>query len=203
MQPLKIGITGGIGSGKSIICKIFHELGVPIYYADEEAKKLVKEHPEIKNEIVKEFGSDTYSASGELERTKLSEIVFKNPDLLKKLNLIIHPRVKQHFLDWSAQFEDLPYVIKEAAIIFESGSYKHLDKVIMVYAPEELRIRRVLQREGMSEESIRERMKNQISEEEKIKKSDFIIYNDETRLIVPQILDLHQKINLLAKSYSS
>ena len=194
MQALKIGITGGIGSGKSIICKIFSELGVPVYNADEEAKKLVREHPEIKSEIIKTFGANTYSASGELQRNILSELVFKDPELLKKLNLIVHPKVKQHFLDWANSFEDIPYVIKEAAIIFESGSYKHLDKVIMVTAPESLRIKRVLEREAISEEAIKARMKNQISEDEKIKRSDYIIYNDETQLVLPQILSLHEEL---------
>jgi len=203
MQALKIGITGGIGSGKSIICQVFHELGVPVYNADEEAKKLVREHPEIKAEIIKTFGADIYSLTGELQRARLSELVFKKPELLKKLNSIVHPKVGQHFLDWAGKFENIPYVIKEAAIIFESGSYRHLDKVIMVSAPESLRIKRVLEREFISEEAIRARIKNQLSEEEKIKKSDFIIYNDETRLVIPQILDLHKKINLLSQTYYS
>jgi len=170
-----IGLTGGIGSGKSTILKYFESQGIPIYIADTEAKKIMESELVIGN-IIDAFGKDTIE-NGKVNRSKLSSLVFNNPEKLKKLNSIIHPEVKNHFTNWVKKHEDFPIVIKEAAILFESGSYKDCDKIILVTAPKEIRIQRVINRDGISKEEVEARMKNQWTDEQKIPLSDFIIEN--------------------------
>jgi dephospho-CoA kinase len=187
-----VGITGGIGSGKSIVSMIFHELGIPVYEADAEAKKLY-DLPEVISEVKKTFGSEYFNAGG-LDKKKFSERVFKDAGALMKINSIIHPYVKKNFREWKNKFKDKPYVLKEAAILFESGTDKGCDKIIVVTAPESLRKQRVMQRDGRAEKQIDEIMRSQWKDEEKIKRADFVIVNDETKLVLPQVLKIHESL---------
>lgn len=189
---IKVGITGGIGSGKSVVCNIFQTLGIEVYSADNEAKKMLDDS-QMKEKILEIFGSQILK-SGLVDRKKLAEIVFKDKLALQKLNSIIHPAVKKHFDDWAKMPHDSPYVLKEAAILFESGTNKGLDFVITVTAPEELRLKRVISRDKISEAEVLKRMENQMTEKEKIKLSDFVIKNDEQDLLIPQVLEIHNKI---------
>lgn len=186
---LKIGITGGIGSGKTTVCKIFQTLGIPVYDADSEAKKLMNSHPELVNAIKHTFGEGAYGADGQLERQYLASRVFNNEEALNQLNGIVHPVVIQAAIDW-AEAQDAPYTIKEAALMFQSGSYVHNDVNVVVAAPDELRISRVTKRDGLTEEQVRERMDKQWPQDEQIRKADYVVWNDGTRLLIPQVLEL-------------
>lgn len=170
-----IGLTGGIGSGKSTIAKHIEQLGIPVYIADLEAKKIL-ETVVVIDKIIDAFGENILE-NNKIDRTKLSKLVFENPEKLKILNSIIHPEVALHFKNWVAENQNFPIVIKEAAILFESGSYKDCDKIILVTAPKEVRIQRVMKRDNLSREAIESRIANQWSEERKEKLSDFIIIN--------------------------
>ncbi|MFH1320820.1 MAG: dephospho-CoA kinase [Bacteroidota bacterium] len=194
----KVGVTGGIGSGKTIVCGVFEQLDVPVYSADSAAKNLITSDKNVTIKIKKLFGSKIYSKNGDLYTRKLAEIVFNDKKSLQKLNSIIHPAVKLHFSDWLKDNTQSSYIIKEAAILFESDSYKDLDAVIIVVAPIELKIKRVMERDGVSREAVMQRMKNQMSDQQKISISDYVIYNDGTRLLLPQILEIHD--DLLQKS---
>lgn len=186
---LKIGITGGIGSGKTTVCKIFQTLGIPVYDADSEAKKLMNSHPELVNAIKHTFGEGAYGADGQLERQYLASRVFNNEEALNQLNGIVHPVVIQAAIDW-AEAQDAPYTIKEAALMFQSGSYVHNDVNVVVAAPDELRISRVTKRDGLTEEQVRARMDKQWPQDEQIRKADYVVWNDGTRLLIPQVLEL-------------
>jgi dephospho-CoA kinase len=188
----KIGLTGGIGSGKSTIAEIFKVLNVPVYNSDERAKALMNENPQLIGEISQIFGPKIYQNST-LNRAELGAIVFKNPDLLKQLNAVVHPAVGNDFNSWCAA-QNAKYVIKEAAIIFETGIEKSLDGVIAVIAPETLRIQRVMQRPGMTEALIKERMKNQLPSEMIENKANWIIKNDESELVIQQVLRVHEEL---------
>lgn len=170
-----IGLTGGIGSGKTTIAKYFESKGIPVYIADNEAKKIMETETVI-GKIIDVFGSDSIE-SGKVNRSKLAALVFNNPEKLKILNSIIHPEVKKHFTNWVKLQKNYPFVIKETAILFESGSYKECDKIIMVTAPEEIRKNRVMERDKISKEEVEARMANQWKEEQKIPLSDFVIPN--------------------------
>jgi len=187
---LKVGITGGIGSGKSTVAKIFEVLGIPVYYADDAAKKLMNEDPALKEKIEKAFGKDTYT-NGILNRPYLSTLVFNNPEKLELLNSIVHPATIADADKWM-QRQTTPYVLKEAALIFESGSNKKLDTVIGVFTPAEQRIQRVMQRDNISEEDIITRMNKQMNEDEKMRLCDYVINNDEQELVIPQVLKIHE-----------
>jgi dephospho-CoA kinase len=194
--PVLIGITGGIGSGKSLICSIFRCLGVPVYDADSHAKELMTTDGILVSDIKKEFGVLSYSVDGGLDRAYLSKQVFNDPERLGTLNKLVHPRVGADFKKWVDQKKDHPYVLKEAALLYESGSYEALDKVIVVYANEVLRIQRVLKRDPhRSADQVMAIIKNQMPEEEKLKRADFTILNDETTLVIPQVVSLHQLFN--------
>jgi dephospho-CoA kinase len=184
-----VGITGGIGSGKSTVCKVFELLGVPVYYADEESKLLLND-PLILNKLCAAFGPEVI-VEGKADRKKLSSIVFNDRQKLDTLNKIVHPAVKEHFEKWCSKNYASDYVIKEAAILFESETYMFVDKIITVTAPEELKIERVMKRDGVTEEDVRRRMLNQISDEEKMKRSDYVLMNDEKELLIPQLIELH------------
>ena len=171
-----IGLTGGIGSGKSTIAKHIEQLGIPVYIADLEAKKIL-ETAVVICKVIDAFGENILE-NNKIDRTKLSKLVFKNPEKLKILNAIIHPEVAIHFKNWVIENQNFPIVIKEAAILFESGSYKDCDKIILVTAPKEVRIQRVIKRDNLSREEIESRIANQWSEEKKEKLSDFIINNE-------------------------
>jgi len=199
MRPLQIGITGGIGSGKSMVCKIFGCLGIPVYDADSRAKSIMTTDGILVEQIKKEFGSLSYDADGGLNRSFLSSAVFSNAEKLKKLNELVHPRVALDGDQWTAEQIGKKYVVREAALLFESGSYKKMDKIIVVTAPEPLRVKRVLVRDKQrTEEEVLKIIRNQIKEEEKVKKADFVLRNDETELLVPQVINLHQKLLMLS-----
>jgi dephospho-CoA kinase len=186
----KIGITGGIGSGKTIVCKVFEMLNIPHFNADQEAKKMMEQDESIINAITNTFGKDIYS-EGQLLRATLADRIFNNPDALTKINNIVHPKVKTLFLQWCEQQTDAPYVIIEAAILFESRFNELLDEVIVVYCPESLRIKRLVERDGTNIDTIKKRMQHQIPEDEKINKSDRVIYNNEHDLVLPQVINIH------------
>ena len=187
---IKVGITGGIGSGKSLICKVFLCLGVPVYHADIEAKVLTNTDSGIRNQLTGLLGEDIY-ANGSLDRQKMAGLIFNNSGLLLNVNKIIHPRVAAHFQNWLEQHTKEPYIIQESAILFESNTYKFFDKIVTVTSPEEIRMKRVISREGMTVETVRSIMQNQMPEEEKISRSHHVIINDENKLVLPQVLKLH------------
>jgi dephospho-CoA kinase len=191
----KIGITGSIGSGKSIVCKIFEQLGVPIYNADERAKILMISNAEIIAKVKLLFGNESYTETGELNRKHLSDIAFNNKDLLTQLNQIVHPIVFKDFDNWLLEKEQLniKYILKEAALMFETDSYKKLDKFIVVTAPMELRISRTMQRDSILKEQVLSRMNNQLSQEEKLAKADYEIINNEQTSLIEQVFSLHQQ----------
>jgi dephospho-CoA kinase len=178
------------GPGEDIVCEIFKTLGVKIYNADLNAKHLLDNNMAVKNKVTETFGEEIYRG-GEADRKLLAKRVFNNPEALNKLNAIIHPAVSADFDFWLKQNQNEPYVLKEAAILFESGAFKHLDAVVMVYAPAELRLKRVIARDKADPESVISRMKNQMDEEEKLKRSNYVIYNDESQSLIRQVLHLH------------
>ncbi len=195
-SPIQIGITGGIGSGKSLVCRIFQVLGVPVYDADSRAKKLMTTDGILIDQIKREFGSLSYDDEGALNRKLLSETVFNIPEKLAKLNSLVHPRVAVDYDQWVQAQTGSTYCLKEAALLFEAGSYQMLDAIIVVIAPDELRMKRVLQRDPhRSRAEVEKIFKNQMSQEEKIKKADLVIMNDESELVVPQVLKLHERFN--------
>lgn len=192
--PLKIGITGGIGSGKSTVCQIFKILGIPVYSADDRAKWLMAHDPELKTSIRAEFGVESYTATGELNRSFLAEKVFSNPEAVAKINALVHPRVGKDFETW-VENQSSPYVLKEAALIFESGGEKKLDAVINVSSPLKIRIARVLLRDPQrSEEQVNHIIDQQMPDEEKNSKADFVIKNSENKILIPQVLAIHQEL---------
>jgi len=192
-KPLSIGLTGGIGSGKTLVADFFRLLGIPVYISDWEAKNLMQTNISIRNNLIEAFGSAVYLESGELNRTELAKIIFNNKEALKKVNAIVHPEVRSHYKEWCLRHVDSPYVIQESAILFDTGLYKNFDKIITVTADKDIRINRVVERDSCTKESVLERMSKQISEQEKITKSDFVIYNNED-LIIPQILTIHDQL---------
>lgn len=199
MKKLKIGITGGIGSGKTTVCKIFETLGIPVYYADDRAKALMVEDKVLVAKIKDLFSEKAYFLDGSLNRKYIADAAFKNPQLLQELNQLVHPAVLRDGEVWHQRQENVPYTIKEAALMYESDSYKQMDKVITVYAPKEIRINRVLLRgQGLvSRDDVEARMSKQLSEEIKLQKADFIIYNDGAQALIPQVLKIHKMLLLL------
>lgn len=196
---LKVGITGGIGSGKSFVCEVFSHLGIPVYGADQEAKRLMNTNPYIHDQLIKCFGPETYTCEGTLNRDFLSGVVFNRPDLLLKLNNIVHPEVRKDFEQW-AQQQNSAYVLEEAAILFESDGSHFVDLIITVTAPIELKIKRVMQRDSSTRQQVLDRMKNQWTDEEKISRSDFVITTDNgTKLLIPQIIEIDKKIRSYGK----
>ncbi len=195
---LKIGLTGGIGSGKSTVAKVFESLGVPVYKADDEAKKLMATDPQLIDLIKKHFSEEVYK-EGKLDKTYLASIVFNNKEKLELLNSLVHPFTIEDGKSWMNR-QQTPYAIKEAALIFESGSQGEFDFIVGVYAPETLRIHRTIQRDKTDKELVRLRMQNQIKEEIKMKLCDEVLINNEQELLVPQIIALHEKLLAKAKS---
>lgn len=182
---LKIGITGGIGSGKTTVCRLFELLGVPVYYADDESKKLLTDDKAVKEQVLKLFGT--------IDRKQLAGIVFNDKQKLEQLNAILHPAVGLHFENWLNK-QNTPYILKEAAILFESGAYKQVDKVLTIIAPLELKIQRTMKRDNVTKEEVERRMKLQMTDDEKVKRSDFVIKNNEQDLLIPQVLSLHTQL---------
>jgi dephospho-CoA kinase len=195
---LKIGLTGGIGSGKSTVAKIFGLLQVPVYYADAASKRLYHTDLELMANIKRHFGEDVYT-SGQLNRARLAAIVFNDPKKLELLNQLVHPPTIRDAEEWM-KAQTAPYIIKEAALLFESGSVSGLDYVIGVKAPLSLRMKRVMDRDGVSQEEVTSRMKRQIDEEIKMRLCDWVITNDEQQLVLPQVLELDGKLRELAAS---
>ena len=191
---LRVGITGGIGSGKSTVCKIFSTLGIPIYYADDRAKALMISDSNIIQQVKNIFGEDAYTENGELNRKFISQQAFKDKNLLQQLNAVVHPAVFQDTIDWYQTHHDKSYTLYEAAIMFESGSYKLLDKTITVFAPIEDRIERTIKRDNISRKEVEERIDKQMPEEEKIKMADYVIYNDHSQPLIEQVLAIHQEL---------
>jgi dephospho-CoA kinase len=187
-----IGLTGGIGSGKSVVAKIFATLGIPVFNADDEAKRIMQTSPEIKSKLIQQFGMDIYNESG-LDKEKLASIVFDDPFQLQLLNAIVHPVTIQAAKAWAAK-QTSPYVIKEAALIFESGAADGLLKVIGVTAPLSLRTHRVMQRDGITKEQVDARMRNQISDTIKMRLCDYVIENNNQQMLIPQVLDIDKAI---------
>lgn len=190
---LQVGITGGIGSGKSFVCKVFASLGIPVYYADERAKELMLTDEKLKQAIIAEFGENSYK-DGKLNRQFLAQHVFKDKGKLETLNSIVHPRVNEDYEKWVKEQGSAPYTVKEAAILIETGSYKNLDVIILVRAPRDLRINRVLERDQADREAIEKRMEKQWSDDEKVKFADFIIDNDNQHHVIPQVMDIHKEL---------
>lgn len=190
---LKIGITGGIGGGKTTSCKLFELLGIPVYYSDDASKELLQSNAVVKAHVLDVFGNSILDQQGAVDRKTLAAIVFNDKTELDKLNAIMHPAVALHFEHWIKK-QTAPYILKEAAILFESGAYQKVDSVITVVAPLELKINRTIKRDGLLEEDILVRIQNQLSDDEKIKRSEFVIYNDEQQLLIPQILKIHSLI---------
>lgn len=194
---LRIGITGGIGSGKSTVAKVFEVLGIPVYYADDAAKRIMNKDEELKRKIKDEFGADMYN-DGKLDRKRLADMVFNTPEKLNRLNALLHPATIEDAVRWM-QKQTTPYTLKEAALIFESGAQEHLDYVIGVTAPAPLRIQRTMQRDNVTREEVMSRMDKQMDESIKMKLCDFIITNDEQEMLLPQVLSLHEKLLSLSK----
>lgn len=187
----KVGLTGGIGAGKSLIGQMFKVLGVPVYISDNKAKWLMTQNPEVKKKVIEAFSDLAYLWDGNLNRDYLAAVVFNQPEKLKILNSIVHPALWKDSIEWAERQEPHPYTIHEAAILFETGGYKNMDFNIMVYAPAEERIRRTMDRDKIDRQAVIARMDKQMPEEEKMKLVDFVIYNDGTSSLVSQVVELH------------
>jgi dephospho-CoA kinase len=192
-KPLIVGLTGGIGSGKSTVAKVFQSLGVPIFNSDLEAKYIINNDVEVIRAITFEFGN-VYE-NGKLNRIKMAEVVFKDKNALEKLNKIVHPKVAEYFENWVLANNDSSILIKEAAILIESGAYKKIDKIVLVTAPTTIRIQRVVNRDNISKEKVKERMNAQLSDKEKLSYADFFIINDDIQMVIPQVLAAYNKLN--------
>ena len=188
---IKLGITGGIGAGKSVVAAFLKTLRIPVYIADDESKRLISTSPRIKEQLIKLFGEELF-AGGILNKALLASFIFENKDNLRAVNAIIHPEVMADFKAWSAKHADKKIVAMEAAILFESGFDKTMDFIVTVTAPQEERIERILKRNKTTREEILSRMSNQLPDEEKCKRSNFVIYNDNDRAIIPQIENILQ-----------
>lgn len=197
-MTLKVGITGGIGSGKSTVCKVFSALGIPVFEADVVAKQLMNSNNSIRKGLTDLFGEAVYTSSGRVDRKKLASIIFNDDIRLQKVNELIHPVVRQKFLLW-ADIQDVPYVIHEAAILFESGFYKMMDFTILISAPENERIERVVKRDGSLPGQVKERMNKQWSDEQKRKLASVEITNADEELILPQIIKLDKQLKEYGK----
>lgn len=189
----QVGVTGGIGSGKTLVCNVFEKLGIPVYRADLEARRLMEADQLLVGRIVELFGEEAYLGES-LNRRYLADCVFGNREMLMELNTLVHPAVRKDYLGWLGGQIEVPYVVEEAAILYESGASRWMDLVVMVYAPERLRISRVMARDGVGEETVRKRMAHQMDEEEKRVRADLVIVNDENQRLLPQILEVHRQI---------
>ena len=199
-RPLLVGITGGIGSGKSTVCKLFSLLGVPVYTADDRAKWLMNHDSPLKEKILEVFGSESYLSNGELNRAYLAASVFSNPEKVATLNALVHPAVRKDFMDWVSQ-QSAPYLIKEAALLFETGAAKELDCLINVSSPLRVRMARVLLRDPhRTEEQVNQIIDQQLPDEEKNERADFSIKNTDNKLLLPQVIALHEQLLRKAES---
>lgn len=192
---IKVGITGGIGSGKSTICRVFSALGIPVFVADEAAKQLMNTDEQLHADLIRLFGDAVYLPDGVVDRKYLAGIVFNDPSSLKKLNEVVHPAVHRAFEKWVTH-QNAPYVLHEAAILFESGFNRMMDYTITIVTDEQERIERVMKRDKISEELVRQRIRNQFTDEQRIGLADFVIRNNDDNLIIPQVLEIDRKIRL-------
>lgn len=199
---LKIGITGGIGSGKTFVTSVFSRLGVPVYNADDSAKALMNTNSSLINQIKLLFGNESY-INDKLNRKYIANQIFNNKTKIKELNNIVHPAVERDFQEWCKKQYECAYILKEAAILFESGSYKTLDKTIVVESPKELRIKRVLEREATTRNEIENRIRNQWPTEKLVALADYIIVNNGKKLILPQIIEIDKKIKIAWQNLES
>ena len=188
---IKVGLTGGIGVGKTVCADIFSLLGVPVYNSDIEAKLIMITDEVVKDAIKEIFGLKSYNEDGTLNRGHLASLIFSDKLLLAKMNGIVHPAVREHFRKWCKDNQDHKYIIQESALIFETGSYKSFDKVILVHAAEEVRIKRVMKRDSTSEEEVLARIKKQLPQEEKLEFADYVIINNSKRPLIKQIMNIH------------
>jgi dephospho-CoA kinase len=191
-QSLKLGVTGGIGSGKTTVCKVFAVLGIPVFSADTEAKRIQDSDRDLQIKINSLAGKDLF-ASGKLDRTGMAKLIFRDSDLLAKVNSIVHPAVFEYFREWLKK-QDSPYAVMEAAILFESGAYRMMDRIVTVVTPMEERIERLVKGNKLTREQVTERIKNQIDDESRIKQSDYVIFNSENDTIIPAILGIHMEM---------
>jgi dephospho-CoA kinase len=198
-MTLFIGVTGGIGSGKSTVCKVFRLLGVPVFEADPIGKYLLDNDENLKKKVADLFGNNIYTSKGTVDREKLAEIIFNDNKKLRQLNELVHPPVKKEFYKWAEERKHFPYVIQEAAILFESGFYKFMDYTILVTAPEKERIERVKKRDNVSESDIMARIKNQYSEAYNRKLASIVLENDNKRLIIPEIIKIDNNLKRYGK----
>lgn len=189
----RVGITGGIGSGKSFVCSILEKFGIPVYYADSQARRLMNTDSRLRSAIKEAFGEEIYR-NGELDRQEMALRVFGEPGLLESINQLVHPVVREDFERWAEGQEGVPYVVEEAAILFESGAVRNMNMSVLIYAPISLRIQRVMDRDKVSRLDVEKRISRQMDEEEKKKLADRVIYNDEKNLLLPQIVRLHEDI---------
>lgn len=194
MQHLRIGITGGMGAGKSTVCRVFSQIGVSIYDADYRAKWLMNEDKDLKQSIKDSFGWDSYTRNEDLNRDYLAKVVFNNEKKLKVLNSIVHPAVMKDYELWSKEHQNEPYSLKEAALLFESNSYKNLHKIIVINSPIETRIERVIKRDHVKREDVLKRIENQSTDRQRMKRADWIIYNDGKNSIIEQVMRIHEEI---------
>lgn len=192
---IRVGITGGIGSGKSVVCKIFNQLNIPVYDTDFEAKQIIIKSKSVISKIKKTFGNDSYFEDGRLNVQKIVSVIFSDKKALEKMNSIVHPAVFQDFEKWSKLQKNCKYVIMESALLIETGYYKQLDKTICVLSPLELRTERTMQRNNISKEEVNDRISSQLSDEEKLKFTDFTIQNDNENMLIPQILKFHRSFS--------
>lgn len=190
---LKVGLTGGIGSGKTTVSEVFHSLGIPVYNSDKRAKYLMENDPSLRVAIIQYFGEESYRSEG-LNRLYLSEQVFSDKSKLQKLNSIVHPVVGNDFAVWCKN-QSAPFVLKEAAILIESGAYKGLDKIIVVTASENVRMERVMERDGVKASEVRDRINNQMTDSERLQYADFIIDNDGIQMLISQVKEVFNKLN--------
>ncbi len=190
---IKVGLTGGIGSGKTTICNVFRQLGVPVYSADNEAKKVIQQD-KVQTKLISRFGKEIYKKDGTIDSQKFASIIFANNEALNSANNIIHPAVNEDYNKWLSEHNSATYTIKEAAILVESGAYEFMDIIITVCAPIDVKIARVIKRDNTTAELVKQRMDKQLSDDEKLAVSDFVINNDDVQLVVPQVINIHNQI---------
>ncbi|MDZ4756603.1 MAG: dephospho-CoA kinase [Bacteroidota bacterium] len=193
---IKVGLTGNIGSGKSTVARIFKSMDVPVFVADEESKKLMVSNPELILKIKELLGEKAYLSSGGLDRSYIANIVFNDALMLEKLNQIVHPAIENYYIEWCKQYTTEKYTIKEAAILFESGTYKTCDKIITVACDTETAIKRAVARDGKNTASIKARLNNQMPQEKKISLSHYVIWNNEGDEVLPKVMEIHKALSV-------
>lgn len=200
-----IGLTGGIGSGKTTVCKIFESLGIPVYYADQEAKRIMTSNPNVKRQVKDLLGDKAYHTNGKPDRKYIAKKVFGDKELLARISAIVHPAVRLDVTRWAEVHKanpEIQYVLQEAALLVENGSYKTLDALIVVTCPEETRIKRVMMRDDLAYDEVMQKVRSQLPEQDKIRVADYLIRNDGKSMLIPQVLDIHRKLVRRVRSKS-